>query len=62
LSASLIAEIFRVVVRSKGLIRLVVAGIVLARIVSVDDCPNSTFRIVELALVIALPVQRWMKT
>jgi hypothetical protein len=62
-TASPIVKIFRVVVRSKGLIRPVgVAARVRDRIELVDDCPSSTFRIVELEQGIARPVRLWMKT
>lgn len=53
---------FRAVVRSKGLIRLVVVVILPEQIVPVDVYPSSTFPIVALALEIARLVGRWMKT
>jgi hypothetical protein len=52
---------FRAVVRSKGLIRLVVV-ILRGQIVPVDVYQSSTFPIAALALVIARLVERWMKT
>jgi len=53
---------FRAVVRSKGLIRLVEVVILRGEIVPVGVYPSSTFPIVALALVIARLVGPWMKT